>query len=151
MTAKTNQEKLTAVCNLLESGNPEKALHLIDKDAHDPELLNARGVCLLRLKKIDAATEVFKEVVFQNFICIPPATPPLYIANYLTALLLKGNTQIALDLEKRLRGSDHPYVLALKQAIEAFKRTLPWYQRMLGWVGLYPDKPLPLPFEPGGV
>jgi hypothetical protein len=151
MTSKTNQEKLTSVCNLLNSGNPERALQLIDKDTHDPELLNARGVCLLRLKKIDPAMEAFKEIVFHNSICMLPETPALYKANYLTALIVKGSTQIALDLEKTLDGGNHPYVVALKQAMRNWKRGLPWYRRILGCVNLYPNKPLPLPFEPGAV
>lgn len=151
MTTNVIQEKLTVVRNYLKSGSPEKALHLIDKETHQPELANARGVCLLRLNKIDPALEVFKEIVFQNFICIPLTTPSLYKANYLTALILKGNTQTAMDLEKTLNGSSHPYVVELKQAIQNWRRALPWYQRMLCKVNLYPNKAMKLPFVPGGI
>lgn len=151
MTAKTNQEKLAAVDSLLKSGNPEKALQTIDKDTHDPELLNARGVCLLRLHKIEPATDVFKWLVFKQFITIQPETPPLYIANYLTALIMKGRTQTAMDLRKSLDGSSHPYVTELKKAMQNWKQTLPWHQRILCGMNLYPNKPLPLSFEPGGL
>jgi len=151
MTTKMIQEKLTAVQNYLNSGNPEKALHLLDKEIHQPELVNARGVCLLRLNKIDPALELFKGLVFQNFICMPSTTPSLYKANYLTALLLKGNTPTAFDLESTLNGSSHPYVVELKQAMLNWRRSLPWYQRILCTVNIYPNKPMKLPFEPGGI
>ena len=151
MTTKNIEEKLTVVNNYLKSGNPESALRLIDKETHQPELVNARGVCLLRLNKIDPALEFFKEIVFQNCICMPSTTPSLYIANYLTALILKGNTPIALDLEETLNGSSHPYVVELKQAMRKWRRALPWYQRILCKVGIYPNKPLTLQFEPGGI
>jgi len=98
MTTKNIEEKLTVVQNYLKSGNPEKALSLLDKETHQPELANARGVCLMRLNRIDPAFEVFKEIVFQNFICMPITTAALYKANYLTALLLKGLVSTALDI-----------------------------------------------------
>jgi hypothetical protein len=151
MTVKTNQEKLSAVETLLKSGKPEKALQTIDQETHDPDLLNARGVCLLRLNKVKPAMDIFKRIVFQNFISIPPNTPPLYIANYLTALLMDGATQTALDLENYLNGSDHSYVTQLKQTMQNWKQALPWHQRILCGMNLYPNKPLALPFEPGGI
>jgi tetratricopeptide (TPR) repeat protein len=153
MSTKTTQEKLNIAQNYLKSGHPEKALRLLDEETHQPELENARGVCLLRLNKIDLALEVFKEIVFQNYICIPTTTPSLYKANYLTALLLKGNISIAMELEGTLNDNDnsHPYVVELKQLIRNFRHALPWYQRILCKVGIYPNKPLTLPFEPGGI
>ena len=153
MTTKntTIQEKLMAAQNYLNTGHPEKALHLLDKEAHHPELANARGVCLLRMNNIDLAMDVFKEIVFQNFICIPLTTPALYKANYITALLLKGLLLTALDIEKTLDNSTHPYVVGLKQAVKNWKQALPWYWRLLCGINIYPKKPLLLPFAPGGI
>lgn len=151
MTTKNIEEKLTVVQNYLKSGNPEKALSLLDKETHQPELANARGVCLMRLNRIDPAFEVFKEIVFQNFICMPITTPALYKANYLTALLLKGLVSTALGIEKTLNGDTHPYVTELKQVVRNWKRSLPWHQRLLCHINIFPNKPLPLPFEPGGI
>ncbi|MCE5339580.1 MAG: hypothetical protein LLF92_00445 [Planctomycetaceae bacterium] len=153
MTTKTIQEKLNIIQNYLKSGNPEKALRLLGEETHQPELENARGVCLLRLNRIDSALEIFKEIVFQHCICIASTTPSLYKANYMTALLLKGSTSMAMELDGTLNDTDniHPYVVELKQLIRNFKYTLPWYQRILCYVGVYPNKSLTLPFEPGGI
>lgn len=153
MTAKTIQEKLNDIRNYLKSGDPAKALRLLDEKTHQPEWANARGVCLLRLNKIDSALEVFKEIVFQGCICIPAEVPSLYKANYLTALLLKGYTSTAMELEETLNnnGDNHPYGVQLKQIMRNFRHTLPWYQRILCKVGIYPNKKLTLPFEPGGI
>src|SRR4030042_4998864 len=106
MTAKTIQEKLNDVQNYLKSANPEKALRLLGEETHQSEWANARGVCLLRLNKIDSALEVFKEIVFQGCICIPTEVPSLYKANYLTALLLKVSTSIAMGIDGTLNDND---------------------------------------------
>ena len=150
MTTKIIQEKLSAIQNYLESGNPEKALCLLD-NATQPELINALGVCLMRLNKIDPALRAFRDIIFQNSICIPTTTPTLYKANYVTALLLKGFVQTALDIEKTLNKDGHPYVTELKRAVRNWKQSLPWYQRLLCYINRYPNKPLTLPFAPGGV
>lgn len=152
MTTKNIEEKLAIVRNHLKSGSPEKALTLIGSEARQPELANARGVCLMRLNKIGPALEAFKEVVFQGYICMPATTPALYKANYSTALILKGLTSTALELEKSLKADDsHPYISELKQAVQNWKKSLPWPQRLLCCMNIYPNKPLPLPFEPGGI
>jgi hypothetical protein len=151
MTTKSIQEKLDVVQNYLKSGNPEKALRLLGEERHNPELVNARGVCLLRLNEIDSAVEVFRELVFQGCICISTTVPSLYKANYITALLLNGSTSMAMELEGTLFDKSHPYVAALKQAMRNWRHTLPWYQRIMCNVGMYPNKPLPLPFEPGSI
>jgi len=147
----TIQEKLMKVLNYLNSGHPEKALRLLDHDTHTPELANAKGVCLLRLNKIDSAMDVFKEIVFQHFICMPLTTPAIYKANYITTLLMKGFLTTALEIEKTLDSSSHPYVAGLKQAVKNWKQSLPWYWRILSPIKCYPKKPLLLPFAPGGI
>jgi hypothetical protein len=153
MTVKntTIQEKLAVVRNLLNSGNPEKALLFLDRESQHPELANARGVCLMRLNKIDAALDVLREVVFGKFIAIPSSTPALYKANYLTALLLKGFTQMAIEIEVTLETKDHPYIGRLKESLREWKRGLPLHQKLLCLIKLYPNQTVELPFLPGEI
>jgi hypothetical protein len=153
MTTKNIQEKLNIIRNHLLSGTPEKALRLLGEQSNQPELENARGVCLLRMNRIDSAMEIFKTLVFQNCISIPSSVPSLYKANYITALLLKGNTPIAMELAETLDSPDaiHPYIADLKQLIRTFRQSLPWHRRILCYVGIYPNQALKLPFEPGGI
>jgi hypothetical protein len=153
MTVKntTIQEKLAVVRNHLNSGNPEKALQFLDKESQHPELANARGVCLMRLHKTDAALDVLREIVFGKFIAIPASTPALYKANYLTALLLKGFTQMAIEIEATLDAQDHPYIAKLKTALREWKHQLPLHRKLLCLIKLYPSQTVELPFLPGEI
>lgn len=153
MTVKTSsiQDRLVIVRQYLQSGNPEKALQMLDREAKQADLDLARGVCLMRLNRVDPAIDVLREIVFGRFLAIPATTPPLYKANYLTALLMKGFTQMALEIESTLKDDDHPYIAKLKGAVAEWKRSLPIHQRLMCAIKLYPNRPFKLPFLPGEV
>ncbi|MCE5186332.1 MAG: hypothetical protein LLF76_09430 [Planctomycetaceae bacterium] len=145
------QEKLQIVREYLKNGQPEKALQMLDREAQHTELVHARGVCLLRLHRVEAAINELRQVVFGTFVAIPASTPPLYKANYLTALLLKGYTQMALEIEQTLKAEDHAYIAKLKKAVREWKSSLPLHQRLMCALRLYPNRPFELTFPPGEV
>jgi hypothetical protein len=135
---------------MLDTGNAEKALSFIQKHgAHSPEFKNALGVCLLRLGRVEHATEVLRDLVFQKFICIPRDTPPVFQANYATALLLKKYNQMATEIIRSLPVSAHPYIAELRRCIDQWQQKLPLHQRLLCRLNSFPDAAIELPMPPG--
>lgn len=148
----TAQEKMAHIRQLLAEGQAEKALQFIEKTSGPArELKNAQGVCLMRLGRVTPANDVLRELVFQNSMCIPLDTPPLFQANYATALLLKNYNQMAIEIVKGLPEGAHPYVDRLSAAIAQWRKALPLVQRLRCVLGLYPSRPVVLPFPPGEV
>jgi len=146
------EEVLINIRELLNTDQAEKALQLIHRTGSQlPEMKNAQGVCLLRLGRIEGAIDVLRELVFQKQLCIPENTPPLYQANYATALLLKHYNQMAIEIIKSLPNSDHPYIGQLVQAIHQWQQSLPLHQWFRCLVKLYPPTPVTLKFQPGQV
>lgn len=147
------QEKLNYIRQLLEAGKPEQALHFLEKTGvQTPELQNALGVCLLRSGNIKRANDVLRELVFQKAICIPYGTPPLFQANYVTSLLMRGNyNQAAIEILKGLSPLSHPYVAELYQTLHRWQQKLPLVKRILYWVKLYPSTPVTLTVPPGSL
>jgi tetratricopeptide (TPR) repeat protein len=137
---------------LLENGEYDKALAYLNRLGHENDFIrNAKGVCLMRLGEIDAALKVLRELVFAGQICIPSSTPPLYQANYATALLLKGYNQEALEILSSLDPKAHPYIAAMKETFAEWKKGLGLFGRILCGIRLYPRKPVALKYPPGAL
>jgi len=147
------QDKIGYIRELLSSDQTEKALLFIDKNGtQNQEMKNALGVCLMRAGRIEQAVTVLRDLVFQNHICIPDETPPLYQANYATALLLQNYNQMAIEIIKRIPVNSHPYVAQLHQAIGQWQKSLPLLRQMQCLLGLYPSGcRVPMEFKPGCI
>lgn len=141
------------VAALLDRGQAEQALASILHGGHDsPPWRNARGVCELRLGKYDEAAKIFRGLVFPaGSIVVPEETPPVYVANFVTAMLLKKNFEAAVPLLEHLPNDGTPYVTQLLEAAQRWKRSLTWFERLRCYIGWYPDKPFPLDIPPGGL
>ena len=143
-------ETLTHIQTLLDAGNAEKAFSFIQKHGdHSPEFKNASGVCLLRLGKVEHATEVLRELVFQKYVCIPRGTPPVFQANYATALLFKKYNQMAIEIIRSLPVSAHPYIAELRRCIDQWQQKLSLHQRFLCRLNIFPATAIELPMAPG--
>lgn len=146
----TSQETITYIQTLLASNEIDKALHYIDrKGDRTPELRNALGVCLMRLGETEKAVNILRELVFQKYLSIPRGTPPLYQANYATALLMKRYNQMAIEIIETLSPSDHPYIAQLHDTIAQWRNNLPLHRKFLSKLGLYPNARIVLNFPPG--
>ncbi|MDI6447793.1 hypothetical protein [Anaerobaca lacustris] len=144
---------MTDIVELLDRGEAEKALASIAHCGQDsPPWRNARGVCLLRLGRYDEAVRTFRELVFPGGrIVVAEDVPPLHVANFITAMLLKRNLEAAIPLLEHLHEDGNPYVRQLLQATRQWRRSLTWVQRLRCYIGWYPGKPFPLDFPPGGL
>lgn len=153
MTEKmVTQNRIEYIRELLNSGKPDQALQYIERNGQNNQpMLNARGVCLMRLGRVEAAVEALRDLTFHGLVCIPSDTPPLYQANYATALLMKGYTQEALEIMTSLAPNQHPYIAALHQTIAEWKKNLNIFLRFCCMVKLYPSKRITLKYPPGDL
>ncbi len=152
MNKKTSQDSIAYIRQLLDSNEVERAFQYINKKGtHKPELRNALGVCLLRLGETEKAVGILRELVFQKHLSVPKDTPPLFQANYATALLIKRYNQMAIEIIKTLSPSTHPYIGRLHDAIVGWRKNLPLYRRILFKLGLYPNTRIVLNFPPGQI
>ncbi|MFB0552231.1 MAG: tetratricopeptide repeat protein [Phycisphaerae bacterium] len=140
------------VRELLNQGRPQDALKFIEHlGQKTPIMENARGVCLLRLGKIEQAISVLREVVFQGYICIPSDTPVLYQINFATAMLIANLKDAAIPILDRLDVTEYPQAAKLKDAISRWAKSLNLIERFSYHLGLYPSKPVKIDFPPGEV
>jgi hypothetical protein len=146
-------ENVTEIASMLDRGQIQHALASITHTGQDtPPWRIARGVCLLRMGRLDDAARLFADLVFPGGgVIVPEDTPSLYIANFITAMLLKRNLASAIPLLEHLRSDGHPYVTQLLQAAQQWRRSLTRFQRFRCYIGWYPNVALSPPSPPGGL
>jgi hypothetical protein len=144
---------LQYISELLDHDRPDEALHLITHSGNDsPEMENARGVCLLRLGRLDEAISVLRDVTFQGLPGIPDDVPALFQTNFAVAMLrANGEKGAALVISDRLNGNEHPEAAKLKAAVRQWKESLGPLGRLGCRLGLYPAKPVLLDECAGAV
>lgn len=142
---------LQQVQALLESGQPQQALNRVNASrTADPQLKNARGVCLLRLGEPQKALQLYRALVLQpQGILLRNDVPVVWKTNLATSLLLCGSTSGCVSILNDLRGEQHPAIEPLRRAISNWQAGLSLWQK-LGWkLGLDPACPVRLDFPPG--
>jgi hypothetical protein len=144
---------LQHVRELLEQDRPDEALDfVIRSDNNAPEMKNARGVCLLRLGRIDEAIAVLEDITYQGLPGMPHDVPALFQANFAVAMLRANRSKdAALTIAGRLSGSEHPEAARLKAAVRQWKESLGPLGRLRCRLGLYPAQPVPLDEHAGAV
>jgi Flp pilus assembly protein TadD len=126
----TVAELLGRVDALLSDGDLERALASLSAVEH-PLLLNARGVCLLRLGQKRKAVELFSRLVFQgDSLSLVEGVPTELVTNLATALLLEDNLVGCRTLLDRADAPSHPEVVRIRSAIERWRQGLGWWQRV---------------------
>ncbi|HOD81481.1 MAG TPA: hypothetical protein PKG77_08645 [Phycisphaerae bacterium] len=139
--------------HMLDAGQSEHALEVLAGcGQHSRVIENAKGVCLLRLGRLEAALKVFRELVFPGgAFTIPDETPTVFRANYVTTLLLMDNLTVGMQLLREIPERRHPLVEQLDASVRRWKRSLPWWRRVLTWIGLYPARSFRLDSLPGAL
>jgi tetratricopeptide (TPR) repeat protein len=134
------------------AGHYAKAVALLSSVGADPQLLNAKGVCLLRMGKYDEAVRLYK-----NLVLTPGCTwmrrdlPTVYKTNYATALLLSGRPGGSLEMLDEIGDEQNPTVRRLRSAIQHWEARLSLWQRLNWRFGrIAPsNRPLSIDFEAG--
>ena len=130
----------------------DRALALADSQAEqDPQIANARGVCLLRLGRAREAVALYRSLLFTPGCTVLKSDRPAYLKlNYATALLLSGQPDACLDA---LQDVDARSTVArrLRDAIQRWETTLSFSQKLDWWINrVAPSRsPLPIDFTPG--
>jgi hypothetical protein len=155
MTTKTanTSAALQHIRELLAHDQPGEALNFITHSGNDSaEMENARGVCLLRLGRLDEAIAVLRDIVCEGLVGVPHHAPALFRANFAVALLRANRDKGgALEISDWLDGNEHPEAAKLKAAVRQWKKSLGFLGRLRCRLGLYPAKPVPLDERPGAV
>ncbi|MFZ2148750.1 MAG: hypothetical protein WAV28_16165 [Sedimentisphaerales bacterium] len=137
---------------LLNQGRPQDALKFIEHLGQKTSVMeNARGVCLMRLGKIEEAISVLRDVAFQGHICMPSDTPVLYQINFATAMLLYNRKEGAFPILNELDEKEHQQVAKLKNAINRWVKSLNFVEKCCYHIGLLPNKPVTIDFPPGEI
>lgn len=141
------------VQSLLDRGDVETALELLRTTPHRSKaMVNAYGVCLLRIGRIEEAISTFRKLVNCGAgFGIEPGTPTIFQTNYATALLLGRLVDGGVGVLSQIPDQQHAAVARLRDAVQNWKRTLSPFRRFLipliGW----PVAAIPLAFPPGDL
>lgn len=148
-----HSERLKKIAALLESGQPQAALDLVNsRNSSDPSLKNARAVCLMRLGNPDQAVRVLREITLANGgVWFRDNIPLEYKVNFATALAMTGNASGAASILNELPTENSPSVARLQDAIQRWKQSLSLWQRFLWKLGIASEQPVPLDFPPGEI
>jgi hypothetical protein len=137
---------------LLNQNQPAEALKFIDRTGQQsPAMENAKGVCLMRIGRIEEAVTALRDIVFQGHICIPSDSPVLYKINFATAMILSNHKDAALPIINQIDEKEYPYAAKLKEAVRQWAKNLSLSEKCRYHLGLYPKKPITLDFQPGEI
>ncbi|REJ90632.1 MAG: tetratricopeptide repeat protein [Planctomycetota bacterium] len=144
---------LHKVAQLLSEGQPAQALALLDRsNLNSPAFVNARGVCLMRLTRLDDALRLFRSLVLApGCMWMKPDLPVIYRTNFATILLLTNHPAGCLDVLREVSERDHPSVIRLKRTLEEWVAGLSWHHWMAWKLGLEPSVPVQIDYAPGEV
>ncbi|GAA4421599.1 hypothetical protein [Bremerella cremea] len=138
--------------SLVASGDFAKALSLVQIPGTDILLKNAKGVCLLRLGKFDAAVTLYREIVFNaGCVWVRPEVPIFFKVNFATALVLSGNIDGGSNILAQSMDENNEAARRLRSCLQSWRRSYPLWKKIFWAVGLGPANtaPLTLDFEPG--
>ncbi|MCA9074481.1 MAG: hypothetical protein KDA93_05570 [Planctomycetaceae bacterium] len=136
---------------LADVGEYEEALRMLaNGNSSSQEILNARGVCFMRLGRPADAVRVFRSLVLPSgCIWMKPELPVIYRTNFSTALLLAGLPLGVRDTLQEIAEKDHPSVRRLSNAVAQWERRMSWWQYLSWKYGFPPKLPLTIDFLPG--
>jgi hypothetical protein len=141
---------LAKVKQLLDEKAPEKALDVITRSRlSSPWITNATGVCAMRIGNAKSAAGVFQGLVGHLGVMLKPDAPLVFKTNFATALLASNNMAGCLSVLHEIGQEDNPTVKRLRAAIEQWKQSLSFWQRLKWYTGDIPQKPVGVDFPLG--
>lgn len=148
----THAALLRRINSLLEEHRPDEALASIPgKLVMIPVFKNAQCVCWMRLGRYHEAVQGLRQICVTSHLSLRNDIPVHFQSNFATALLLSGNADGYRAILNEIRSREHPAVMKLVSAVERWKATLPWTQRLSWKVGLGGANSVSLDIPPGDV
>lgn len=134
------------------SGHCDRALAIArEHDTHEPSIVNAAGVCLLRLGRAHEAVALYRCLLLTSGRTSMRHDRPSYITlNYATALLVSGQPAACLEVLEDT-GDQSPTAKRLREAIKRWELTLSFGQKLDWWINhVAPTtSAVPIDFVPG--
>jgi predicted Zn-dependent protease len=135
---------------LLQDQSPEKALEVIARSKlKSPWITNAMAVCQLRLGNAEQAAVMFRTLVAYTGVQLKPDAPLVFKTNYAAALLASNNLAGCLNVLHEVHAEEHATVRQLRAAIQGWKHSLSFREKMQWYLGDYPQRPVRLDFPLG--
>jgi len=144
---------LDQVRALLSRNDPQAAMEVLSPHMRSRSklIINAYGVCLMRMGRNEEAMELLRELVFQgNSFALSTDVPSVVKTNFATALLLTHNVDGAQSVLNQLDETKDEAVARLKAAIAKWKKSLSLFERLQCLWGT-PEKRVVLDYPPGEV
>lgn len=144
-------EVLQRAVQSIEAGHFDKAFNqLASLGSVSHEVVNARGVCLMRMGKARQAVDLFRSLVLQSgCMWMRPEVPVVCKINFATALLLDGHPRGGVAILAEVNEPQNPDVQQLKAAIRRWVKGLSWWNKLNWWTGVDLHEVVPLDFSPG--
>ena len=136
---------------LIQSQQIPEAMTALRGQAHsDPWLRNLLGVCLLRSDRPQDAMDVLRPNAWQpNGVMLRTDVPAEFLVNFVTALLIQGRVNAALNTLNAINQESHPAVARLRAAIDRWLGGLSFWSRWKLRLGIDPADAVALDFLPG--
>ncbi|QDS93732.1 hypothetical protein FF011L_25050 [Roseimaritima multifibrata] len=126
-----SDSKYGRVARLVRQGEYTKAIDYLSALPKDPETSNAIAVCLLRDGQIDVALNRLRQLVtMPGSIVVRLNGNERHGRNFATALLMYGSPSGALDVLNDLRDQKDPRLCLLRQSINTWAKSLPFFRRL---------------------
>lgn len=147
----TEELQIQAAILQAEAGDPEHALNRLGKvKGNSPPLINARGVCLLRLGRYEDALRLFRGLVLPaGCTWMKMELPVIYRTNFCLSLFLAGHPAGCANCLVEVSERSHPSVIRMNELLEHWEKSLPWWPRLQWKLGVEPQVPLKVDFPPG--
>lgn len=127
---------LVKVKQLLDDQCPDKALEMITRcRLKSPWITNATGVCQLRLGNAKQAVTAFQSLAMHSAIMLKRDAPVVFKTNYAVALLASDNLPGCLSVLNEIREEENPTVQQLRAAIQRWKQSLTFWQKVRWYLG----------------
>ena len=139
------------VAQLIHDGQLTEALSLMQGQS-SPWIDNARGVCMLRLGRLEEAAKLFAKLTFRaGSVSLTTNAPVVHLTNYATAMMMAGNMDAALTVLNQIPDQQHSAVVKIQAAAAAWRRKLGLLGRIRCAVGLHPSTPATFQDPPGDL
>lgn len=145
------QDLLRKVDTFLKRDEIDGALALLSRARlKSAWLINATGVCQLRLRNYKVAVDVFRGLVLgSGGLVLRSDVPRAFLVNYATALLAAGNVGGAHRVLNELDEESSPAVQRLRRVRQEWLKSLTIWQKLNVWAGGQPALPIELDFPAG--
>lgn len=130
----------------------DDAIDQLEAAGNDRQLLNAKGVCLMRTGRFAEAIRLYRDLVIHSGCTwMRHDVPLVYRTNYATALALGGIPSGCLAILAELKDEQNLTVTNLRAAIRAWESQLSFWQQLNWRLGrIEPvDRPVTVTFEAG--